>query len=159
VSNDMPTPTWQSIEAFARTKIQHFIQSLLEEEVTALLGRARSERRTALDAPAGYRNGFGKERRLAMQGGTITLRRPRLRGLEERFESKILPLFARRTTAVGTLPPTILYLYLGSVTGSLARGAPHTRWQTAAYALGLLPACAAVWLIGRAVRDTLSRDI
>src|SRR5260370_21939654 len=62
-------------------------------------------------------------------------------------------------TAVGTLPPTILYLYLGSVTGSLARGAPHTRWQTAAYALGLLPSCAAASLLGRAVRDTLSRDI
>src|SRR5712692_2724632 len=126
----MPMPTWQSIEAFARTKIQHFIQSLLEEEVTALLGRARSERRTALDAPAGYRNGFGKERRLAMQGGTITLRRPRLRGLEERFESKILPLFARRTTAVGTLLPE-LYLHglsLGdfelALRGLLGDGAP-----------------------------------
>jgi uncharacterized membrane protein YdjX (TVP38/TMEM64 family) len=62
-------------------------------------------------------------------------------------------------TAAGTLPPTILYLYLGSVTASLARGTVYSRWQTAAYALGLLPAGAAIWLIGRAVRDTLSRDV
>jgi uncharacterized membrane protein YdjX (TVP38/TMEM64 family) len=62
-------------------------------------------------------------------------------------------------TAVGTLPPTILYLYLGSVTAAVARGTVYSRWQTAAYVLGLLPAGAAVWLIGRAVRDTLSRDI
>jgi uncharacterized membrane protein YdjX (TVP38/TMEM64 family) len=61
-------------------------------------------------------------------------------------------------TAVGTLPPTMLYLYLGSVTASVARGTAYTGWQTAAYALGLLPAGAAAWLIGRAVRDALSRD-
>ncbi len=67
--------------AIKRTKIQAFIQSLLEEEVTELLGRARSQRRAAVDAPAGYRNGHGKERRLSMQGGTITLRRPRVRAL------------------------------------------------------------------------------
>ena len=32
-----------------------------------------------------------------MSSGTITLRRPRVRGVEERFESRVLPLFARRT--------------------------------------------------------------
>ena len=62
-------------------------------------------------------------------------------------------------TAAGALPPTILYLYLGSVTASLAHGTPYTGWRTAASVLGLLPACAAVWLIGRAVRDALSRDV
>ncbi len=123
-------PFWESLEAFARSKIQQFIQSLLEEEVTAHLGRARSQRRAAVDAPAGYRNGFGKERRLSMQGGTITLRRPRLRGLEERFRSKILPLFARRTAEVAKLLPE-LYLHglaLGdfelALRGLLGEGAP-----------------------------------
>ena len=42
--------------------------------------------------------------------GTITLRRPRVRGLEERFESRILPLFARRTKEVAELLPE-LYLH------------------------------------------------
>ncbi len=104
--NDTSTPSpvvsWASIETFARGKVQEFLQHILEEEVTELLGRERSVRRGAVDAVPGYRNGLGKPRRLAMQGGTITLRRPRLRGLEERFESKILPLFARRTKELGS---------------------------------------------------------
>ena len=38
-----------------------------------------------------------------MSSGTITLRRPRVRGVEERFESRVLPLFARRTKELGAL--------------------------------------------------------
>lgn len=44
-------------------KVQEFIQALLENEVTALLGRAKSVRRAAVDAASGYRNGYGKPRR------------------------------------------------------------------------------------------------
>src|SRR5258705_2428426 len=42
--------------------------------------------------------------------GTITVRRPRLRGVEGRFESRLLPLFKRRTEEVGRLLPE-LYLH------------------------------------------------
>jgi putative transposase len=42
--------------------------------------------------------------------GTITLRRPRVRGLEGKFESRVLPLFARRTREVNQLIPE-LYLH------------------------------------------------
>lgn len=42
--------------------------------------------------------------------GTIEVRRPRVRGVEERFESRILPLFARRTREVSELLPE-LYLH------------------------------------------------
>lgn len=101
---------WESLEAMARERIQEFVQSLLEEEVTALVGRRKSERREAVDAPAVYRNGHGKARKLAMMGGTIEVHRPRVRGLEERFESRILPLFRRRTQEVGELLPQ-LYLH------------------------------------------------
>lgn len=103
-------PEWASIEEFARLRIQGWLQDLLEDEVTALLGRARSERRGAVDASAGYRNGYGKPRRLAMTSGTIVVQRPRVRGLEERFESRVLPLFKRRTEEVGALLPQ-LYLH------------------------------------------------
>ena len=51
-----------------------------------------------------------------MSSGTITLRRPRVRGVEERFESRVLPLFARRTKELGALLPE-LYLH-----GDVARG-------------------------------------
>jgi len=106
----LSSPTWETLEVWARVKVQEFVQALLEEEVSALLGREKSERRSAVDAAVGYRNGYGKPRRLAMSNGTITVRRPRVRDVEERFESRILPLFARRTKEVGELLPQ-LYLH------------------------------------------------
>jgi transposase-like protein len=65
-----------------------------------------------------------------MMSGTVTVRRPRVRDLTERFESKVLPLFTRRTQEVGTLLPE-LYLH-GLSTGDfdlalrglLGEGAP-----------------------------------
>jgi len=104
------SPTWETLEAFARQGIQQLLQRMLEEEVEGLLGRTRYERRAAVDAAAGYRNGLGKPRRLSLSSGTITLRRPRVRGLEERFESRLLPAFKRRTDEVGRLLPE-LYLH------------------------------------------------
>ena len=100
---------WEQLETYARTRVQEFIQQLLEEEVDELLGRKRSERR-APGSPAVYRNGYGKPRRLALSNGTVSVQRPRVRGLEERFESLILPLFRRRTEEVGLLLPQ-LYLH------------------------------------------------
>ena len=104
------SPTWETLEAFARQSMQQFLQRLLEEEVDGLLGRGRYERRAAVDAVAGYRNGLGKPRRLSVSSGTITLQRPRVRGLSERFESRLLPAFKRRTEEVGQLLPE-LYLH------------------------------------------------
>jgi len=102
--------TFESLEMFARSQIQTWLQQLLEEEVGELLGRDRYQRREGVDVAPGYRNGHGKPRRLSMSCGTITVRRPRVRGLEERFESRILPLFKRRTHEVGDLLPQ-LYLH------------------------------------------------
>jgi putative transposase len=101
---------WERLEAFVREQVQWFIQALLEEEITALLGRAKSTRRAAVDAPKGLRNGYGKPRRLTLTAGTVTVRRPRVRGLGERFVSRVLPLFKRRTREVGELLPQ-LYLH------------------------------------------------
>jgi putative transposase len=101
---------WESLESFVRGEVQQFIQALLEEEVTELLGRAKSERRSEPQSPPGYRNGHGKPRRLCLSSGTVEVRRPRVRGLEERFESRLLPLFARRTSHVAELLPQ-LYLH------------------------------------------------
>jgi putative transposase len=101
---------WEGLEELVREHVQRLIQSLLEEEVTELFGRPKSARRAAVDAPRGYRNGHGRPRRLAMTVGTITVRRPRVRGLGERFVSRVLPLFQRRTRAVGELLPQ-LYLH------------------------------------------------
>jgi transposase-like protein len=101
---------YEELESWVRVKIQGFIQDLLEEEVTELLGRQKHQRRDGVDAAEGYRNGYGKERKLSLSSGTIRVRRPRVRNLEERFESRILPLFVRRTKEVGELIPE-LYLH------------------------------------------------
>ena len=102
--------TWESLESYVRGKVQQLIQEVLEAEVTQLLGRGKCQRRAAVDAEPGYRNGYGKPRRLTLGSGTITVRRPRVRGLQERFESRVLPLFARRTKEVNELLPE-LYLH------------------------------------------------
>lgn len=136
--------TWERLEGFVREQVQGFIQAVLEEEVTALLERPKSVRRVVVDGPEGYRNGYGNPRRLSLMSGTITVRRPRVRGLEKRFESRVLPLFKRRTQEVGALLPE-LYLHglaLGDVElalrGLLGDGAPLSpsslvrlkgRWQ------------------------------
>jgi len=103
-------PEWTSLEKWARLQVQGFVQELLKAEVTELLGREKSARVSAVDGEAGYRNGYGKPRRLTMSCGTITLRRPRVRGLEQRVESRVLPLFKRRTEEVSDLLPE-LYLH------------------------------------------------
>ena len=138
-------PGWEALESYAREGMRRLLQQLLEEELQEVLGRRRYERRDGVDAPPGYRNGFGKPRRLSLLGGTITVRRPRVRGLEARFESRLLPLFKRRTEAVGRLLPE-LYLHglaLGdfdrALRGLLGTGAPlsaasiarlKAQWQT-----------------------------
>jgi transposase-like protein len=101
---------WNNLEEMVRMRVRDFIQTLLEAEVEELLGRQKSERRQIADISAAYRNGYGKERRLTLGCGTIKIRRPRVRGLEGRFESQVLPLFSRRTKEVNQLIPE-LYLH------------------------------------------------
>ena len=50
----------------------------------------KSARRAVVETPAGMRNGYGKPRRLSVSARTITLRRPRPRGLSERFVSRAI---------------------------------------------------------------------
>ena len=119
---------WQDMEEMARRHVQQWLQGLLEDEVTQFLGRARYHRRG--EGERGYRNGYGKPRRLTTRAGTVTVRRPRVRGLEQRFESALLPLFARRTSEVNDVLPE-LYLHglaLGdfelALRGLFGEGAP-----------------------------------
>ena len=96
-------PEWEQLEDWVRSQVQRLIQELLEEEVTAFLGRAKSALRSDSDNDTGYRNGYGRARRLTLSSGTIQLRRPRVRDTEEQFESRLLPLFVNRTRKVAEL--------------------------------------------------------
>jgi transposase-like protein len=101
---------WEYLDEWVRGQVQGLIQELLEEEITEFFGRAKSARRSALDSVPGYRNGYGKPRRLTLSSGTIQVRRPRIRNTEGRFESRVLPLFARRSKKIAELIPE-LYLH------------------------------------------------
>ena len=57
---------WENLEEWVRGHVQHFIQDVLEQEVTEFLGRGKSERRRSVDGASGYRNGHGKVRRLTL---------------------------------------------------------------------------------------------
>jgi len=89
----MSSVVWENLEEWVRGRTQGYLQDLLVEEVTVFLGREKSERRAEIDGPRGYRNGYWKVRKLALSCGTVALARPRVRGVEERFESRLLPLF------------------------------------------------------------------
>lgn len=121
--------TYEVLEDVVREKVQGFIQEILEEEMTEFLGRLKSERKEGVDIRKVYRNGYGKNRRLGLLNGTVTIRRPRLRDTEG-FESKILPLFKRRSRELGEVLPE-LYLHGLSkgdfelaLRGLLGEGAP-----------------------------------
>jgi transposase-like protein len=98
------------LEEMVRLKVQEYIQEILEDEVEVFLGRKKSERIKPVDGTPGYWSGHGKKRRFTVMNGTITVRRPRVKGTEERFESKIIPFFKRRSKEVGQLLPE-LYLH------------------------------------------------
>lgn len=125
------TVCYETMEAHARSRIQSWLQDLLEAEVTEFLGRGKSQRQAQF-APArmGYRNGYGKPRRVALTAHTITLRRPRMRNLAERFASRVLPLFKRRTLELGAMLPRLYLQGLSSgdfelaLRGLLGEGAP-----------------------------------
>ena len=70
------TNAYEGLEDWARSRVQVWLQELLEDEVTQFLGREKSERSPNR---RGYRNGHGKPRRFAMMNGTMEVRRPRVR--------------------------------------------------------------------------------
>jgi putative transposase len=121
---------YEGLEEFARGKIRQHLQDLLEQEVTEWLGREKSQRKSNPLEEPGYRNGYGRRRRFTLSVGTVEVRRPRVRNLDERFVSKVLPLFKRQTHQVRDLIPELYLHGLASgdfelaLRGLLGEGAP-----------------------------------
>ena len=93
------------IEAGIRERVRGFIQDLLEQELTAALGRGKSER--AAGEPKGYRNGM-RGRQLLGSFGPVALEVPRARmaaadGGTKEWRSAALPRYARMTRQVEAL--------------------------------------------------------
>jgi putative transposase len=98
------------IEMALRERIRGFIEELLEQELTAALGRPRHGRGPS----PGHRHGH-RERRLTGSFGPVEISVPRARlraegGATREWRSATLPRYARRTRQVGAL---IAGAYLG----------------------------------------------
>jgi len=139
--------------------VRGFIEKLLEQELTAALGRTRHER--AEGEPAGYRNG-ARKRQLLGSFGPVELSVPRARmaiesGATQEWRSASLPRYARMMRQVEALiggayiagtntrrvKRALAALFGGAVgarTWSAARGARSER-------IGM-PGASAIWLGG-----------
>ena len=93
-----------AIEQVARLGARLLLQSAIEAEVTAFLGRDRYQRAAAAgeDARVGMRNGYcpttGKT-----TAGPVTLHRPKVRGTTERFASQLFSKGVTKTNALESL--------------------------------------------------------
>ena len=101
-----------ALDEIARQGALQLLRDILEQEVAEFLGRRRYER---TDDFNGYRNGYGKKRRVAVGSGTVEVKAPRVRETPEPFESKVLGKYQRQSEAVKELIPE-LYLH-GLATG------------------------------------------
>jgi putative transposase len=92
-----------AIEQVARLGAQLLLQSALEAEVTAFLGRDRYQRAAAVpDAADGMRNGYASVT-VKTTTGPVRLARPKVRGTSERFASELFGAHVTKTNALETL--------------------------------------------------------
>jgi putative transposase len=91
------------LEDVARLGARLIMQAAVEAEVEQFLGRARYQRRSeALDARAGSRNGYCPTT-VKTTAGAVTLERPKLRGTDEKFVSRLFGTAVSKTNALETL--------------------------------------------------------
>jgi len=111
----------EGLEATIRERVRGIIEMVLQEEVEAALGAARSQR---LAERAGYRHG-SKPRRLTLRSGTVQLDVPRARladadGGEREWHSQLLPRYRRSSQEV---EQSVLGVYLSGSNTRRIRGA------------------------------------
>jgi putative transposase len=97
------------LEGVARLGARLIIQTAVEAEVNALLGRARYQRAAGLTTSEeeawvrpGYRNGHCPTT-IKSTSGPITIARPKLRGTTAAFASRLFRTGGTRTNALETL--------------------------------------------------------
>jgi putative transposase len=90
------------LEDVARLSVRLVFQTALEAEVEEFLGRARYERRDDQDRP-GSRNGYQPPMAVRTTMGAVELQRPKLRGTDEAFCSRLFGAGVTRTNALESL--------------------------------------------------------
>src|SRR4051812_6417053 len=131
-----------SLDELAREGARRMIATALEAEVADYIERF-AEERDADGKRLVVRNGRARERKLTVGSGTLAIRAPRVNdkrvdaatGERQKFSSKILPAYARRSAKVTEVLP-VLYLH-GLSTGDFE---PALRDLLGEDAAGLSPA-------------------
>ena len=121
-ASDGPAPeVLQSLDELAREGARRMIAAALQLEADAYIERLR-DARDAQGRALVVRNGRARERKVTVGAGTIAIRAPRVhdRRPGQRFTSKILPPYMRRSPAVDEALPA-LYLR-GLSTGDFTEG-------------------------------------
>ena len=90
------------LEDVARVSVRLMMQTALEAEVDAFLGRARYQRRDP-NGPAGNRNGWQPPTTVHTTMGAVELQRPKLRGTDQAFCSRLFGAGVTRTNALESL--------------------------------------------------------
>jgi transposase-like protein len=90
------------LEDVARLTVRLMMQTAIEAEVDEFLGRGRYERRDDEDRP-GSRNGFQPPTAVKTTMGPVELQRPKLRGADEAFCSRLFGASVTRTNALESL--------------------------------------------------------
>jgi putative transposase len=90
------------LEDVARLSVRLVFQTALEVEVEEFLGRARYERRHDTDRP-GSRNGHQPPMTVKTTMGAVELQRPKLRGTDQAFCSRLFGAGVTRTNALESL--------------------------------------------------------
>jgi transposase-like protein len=95
-------PLAEVLEDVARLTVRLLMQTALEAEVDAFLGRARYQRRTEEHRP-GSRNGWQPPTAVKTTMGPVELQRPKLRGTDQAFCSRLFGVGVTRTNALESL--------------------------------------------------------
>jgi len=90
------------LEDVARLSVRLVFQAALEAEVEEFLGRARYQRRGGADRP-GSRNGHQPPMMVKTTMGAVELQRPKLRGTDQAFCSRLFGAGVTRTHALESL--------------------------------------------------------
>lgn len=95
-----------SLESYIRSAAQRMIQAALEMEVEEFLQRAKYDKSSA-DKFRGYRNGHHRERVVATAVGGLSVKVPRVSDNSNKYESKLVKPYQRRSEGLNNLFPKL----------------------------------------------------
>lgn len=104
--NEKPEFSGFSLESYIRSAAQRMIQAALELEVEEFLQRAKYDK-TAEAEFRGYRNGHHRERVVSTAVGGLSVKVPRVSDNAEKFKSKLVEPYQRRSQGLNNLFPKL----------------------------------------------------